>query len=121
MLRTILGVVAGVIVWHVVVLAVSFCIAALAPDFAAALKAHADVMAQAARLGISVLATLVAGFTAAKIGRDGLRAPLIAGIVMLAIYVPYHLTIWTQFPLWYHLTFFVSLPVLSVVGGRLSK
>ncbi len=121
MLRTILGAVAGVIIWHVAVFAISFCIAALAPDFGAALKAHADTAAQAARLGISAMASLVAGFTAAKIGRESFRAPLAASIVLLALYVPYHLSIWTQFPLWYHLTFFVSLPVLSVAGGRLSK
>ncbi len=40
---------------------------------------------------------------------------------MLLIFVPYHTTIWTQFPLWYHLTFFVSLLLLSVLGGRLRR
>jgi hypothetical protein len=29
--------------------------------------------------------------------------------------------IWNQFPVWYHLTFFVSLVLLSVLGGRLGR
>jgi uncharacterized protein (DUF983 family) len=47
--------------------------------------------------------------------------PLITGIVLLAIFIPVHMNIWEHFPLWYHLTFLPSLPILSVVGGRLMR
>jgi len=30
-----------------------------------------------------------------------------------------HYSIWDKFPIWYHLTFLVSLPLLSAIGGSL--
>lgn len=119
MLRTILGAVAGVVVWVAVVVGVSFVIGMVAPDFNEAMKAHATDTALASRLGISFIGTLAAGAIAAMIG--GTRAPVLAGVLLLLIFVPYHMTIWGQFPLWYHLTYFVSLPVLSFVGGKFAK
>jgi len=53
------------------------------------------------------------------ISRESTRAPLGAGILLLVVFVPYHMTIWHNFPVWYHLTFFASLPVLSLLGGML--
>ncbi len=89
------------------------------------MNAHATATALAERLAVSFLASLVAGYIAALVAGGRSRAPLIAGILMLLIFVPYHLygkdtsgVIWTSFPLWYHLTFFVSLPLLGILGGR---
>ena len=47
--------------------------------------------------------------------------PLVTGIVLLLIFIPIHLSIWTHFPLWYHITFLTSLGVLSVGGGRMAR
>lgn len=123
MLRLILGAVLGVVAWFAVVIGVSLVLREASPALAAAMNAHATAMALAERLAVSFLGSLVGGYVAALIG--GSRTPLVAGILMLLIFVPYHLfgrdaggTIWTSFPLWYHLTFFVSLPVLSLLGGR---
>jgi hypothetical protein len=43
---------------------------------------------------------------------------MVAGVVLLLFFLPFHYLIWSKFPLWYHLTFFVSLPLLSLIGGR---
>ena len=121
MLRLILGVVAGIVAWMAVVIGVSFVLRAAAPDIAAALNAHATTVALAERLAISFLGSLVGGYLAALIARDQ-TAPLIAGVLLLLCWGYYHVTmIWHQFPLWYHLTFFVSLLLLSVLGGRLAR
>ncbi len=50
------------------------------------------------RLAVSFLASLIGGLVAALVGGDRMRAPLGTGIVMLLVFVPYHTTIWTQFP-----------------------
>jgi hypothetical protein len=128
MLRTIVGIVLGFVVWFVVVQLVSLGIKAADPALGAALLAHTTTTAMAERLVISFVATLIAGFAAAWVSGESGRAPMILGLLLLAFFVPYHLygrdpqgVIWTSFPLWYHLTFFVSLPLLSVIGGRLKR
>ncbi len=111
MIRLIAGIVIGIVAWLAVVAGVSLLLRAVAPDVSAALAAHATTLALAERLGISVLGSLAAGAVAALIARDR-QASLIAGLLLLAGWGTFHvLVIWSQFPLWYHLTFFVSLPL----------
>ena len=43
----------------------------------------------------------------------------IAGIILLAGFVPLHVKLWQSFPLWYHLSFLVTLVPLVVLGARL--
>ncbi len=127
MLRSILGAVVGVVVWYAAVFVVSLAIKAADPSLGAALVAHATNVALWERLAVSFVGTILAGLAAALVARESRRAPLVTGVLLLAVFVPYHLfgrdaggVVWTAFPLWYHLTFFVSLPVLSLLGGRLA-
>jgi hypothetical protein len=120
MVRTILGAVAGVVIWFAVVLAAGYAIGALAPAVGEALKAHATVATLCERLAISFLGSILSGIAAALVSREAVRAPLAAGVLLLLWFVPYHWSIWPQFPVWYHATFFVSLPLLSLLGGRLA-
>ena len=120
-MRTIFGIVIGVVAWIAVVIGVSFALRAAAPDVAAALNAHATTVALCERLAISFLGSLVGGYLAALVARDQ-TAPLIAGVLLLLCWGYYHVTmIWHQFPLWYHLAFFVSLPLLCLIGGRFAR
>ena len=122
MLRKILAVIAALVAWTVVVTLLNFGLRYGLPGYAAVEKAMAFTLTMMiARLSISFVATLSAGATTAWIARDRLIWPLITGIVLLAIFIPVHMSIWTHFPLWYHLTFLPSLPILSVVGGRLVR
>lgn len=72
------------------------------------------------RLAISAVASLVAAWIAGLTVRDNRIAPLVGGLVLLVFFVPVHLSIWDKFPLWYHVTFLTSLPVLAYIGGRLA-
>jgi hypothetical protein len=122
MLRKIGAVVAALIAWTVVVTILNFGLRYGFPGYAAVEKAMTFTFGMmAARLAISFVATLSAGATTAWVARDRRAWPLITGIVLLAIFIPVHMSIWTHFPLWYHLTFLPSLPILSVVGGRLVR
>ncbi len=122
MARTIGAIVAGVIAWLVVITAISFVIRAVDPGLAAALNAHDTTTAMAERLAISFVGSLIAGYLAAMIAGRGSHTPLIAGVILLVWWGIYHVTmIWNQFPVWYHLTFFVSLPLFSYLGGRLRR
>lgn len=118
-MRLLLGIAAGLLGWFAVVVIVSFALRALAPDAAAALAAHATVGAQATRLAISFGGSLFGGWLAAAIARTS-HAALIAGVLLLLGWGYYHLTmIWDQFPVWYHVTFLISLPLLAFAGARL--
>lgn len=119
MARTVAGIVVGVVAWFVVVLGITFALRAVAPDLNAQLAAHTTTAALAGRLLISFVGSLVGGALAARFASA--RAALIAGAILLAVWGTYHvMVIWHQFPLWYHLTFFVSLPLLAVLGARLA-
>src|SRR5690242_16926293 len=120
MLRKIGAVVTALIVWTVVVILLNFGLRYGFPGYAAVEKAMTFTLGMmAARLAISFVATLCAGVATAWIAHDRLTWPLVTGIVLLAIFIPIHIGIWSHFPLWYHFTFLPSLPILSVIGGRL--
>ena len=122
MLRGIGGVVAAIIVWVVVVTILNFGLRYGIPGYQAVEKAmNFTLQMMIARLAISFVSTLAAGATAAAVSGNRFVWPLVTGIVLLAVFIPVHYSIWQHFPIWYHLTFLTSLPVLSVLGGRFSR
>ena len=38
-------------------------------------------------------------------------------ILLLAIFIPVHISLWAKFPAWYHLVFFASLVLFPAVGA----
>jgi hypothetical protein len=49
-----------------------------------------------------------------------MRALLMTGAILLVAFVPVHLGLWDKFPVWYHLTFLLSLVPLIYLGGRIT-
>lgn len=122
MLRTILGVVAGVVTWAVVATILNLGLRYGWPAYhAAEPQMTFDLPMMAARLVESTAALVLAAFVTAQVARGAAAAPWLLGAVLLAIFIPIHAGIWAKFPLWYHLTFLTSLPVVSVVVGRLAS
>jgi len=121
MWRAIGGVVAGVVVWVIVVTVLNVGLRYGWPDYAAVEKAMTfTVPMMIARLTESGISSIVGGWAAAAIARNR-AAALWSGIVLLLTFLPIHYSLWTKFPLWYHLTFFASLVVLSVLGGMFAR
>ena len=73
-----------------------------------------------ARLVLGAISTLGAGFVAAWIDKGRMRAAALTGIGLLALFIPGHYRIWDKFPVWYHLTFLVSLLPLTLLGAALN-
>jgi hypothetical protein len=116
--KKILGVVAALVVWIVVVSVAGLVLRAAWPEYVAV----ADTMAftfsmKLARLSIGALATLAAGCVAALVARST-TAALVAGALLLVMFIPQHIMLWDKFPLWYHMTFLLSLVPLTYAGGR---
>jgi hypothetical protein len=124
LVRTVLGTIAGIVTWMVAVTVVGFVVGQLWPELAAAGRNPPTLTTAmlATRLCISFAVSVLSGAVAAWIGRDGVTAALAAGVVLLIGWGIYHVTvIWHLFPVWYHLTFFVSLPFFSWLGARLAR
>ena len=121
MVREVLGVLAGIVAWAVIATLLNLPLRMLSPEYAAVEKAMTFTLwMMVARLGLSAVASVGAGFVAAKIGRRLRRPAVLTGLVLFALFAPFHVHIWTQFPAWYHLTFLCSLLILPVLGAQLT-
>ena len=46
---------------------------------------------------------------------------LMPGVLLLIGFIPVHISLWDRFPVWYHLTFLLSLVPLTYLGGTIIK
>ena len=121
MARNILGVVAGLAVWIAIALVAGVGMRSAWPDYASVADAMAFTLPMMfARLAIGALATLGAGWVTAVIARRSMLARVTAGLLLVVVFVPQHIMLWNKFPVWYHLTFLVSLVPLAYLGGQIS-
>lgn len=118
--RIILGVIVALAVWTIVVTACDIAMRKLWIDYALVEKSLVFTMPmKIMRLLESAVSSVVSGFAAALVSKERIKAPLAAGVLILAMFLPSHISIWHKFPVWYHLTFFSSLLLLSLAGGLL--
>jgi hypothetical protein len=47
-------------------------------------------------------------------------AAFLSGLALMGLFTPVHYWMWSKFPVWYHLTFLLSLPIMSWVGGQVT-
>jgi hypothetical protein len=121
MARTILGVVAGLAAFVIIATVAGLILRATWPEYASvADKLTFTLPMMFARLSIGAVAALATGWVTAAIARRSRLATLVAGALMLAAFIPQHIMIWDKFPVWYHLTFLVSLVPLTYVGGTIA-
>lgn len=121
-MRIILGVIAGLIVWTVVVTVCDITMRKLWIEYALVEKSLVFTLPmKIMRLLESGVSSVVSGFVVALVAKERSKWPLVTGVLILAMFLPSHISIWHKFPVWYHLTFFASLPVLSLAGGLLRR
>jgi hypothetical protein len=121
MLRIIGGAIGGIAIWIVVVTALNLGLRYGWHDYAAVEKAMTFTLPMmAARLLESAVSSIASGWAAVMVGKHKASAT-VAGVVLLILFLPIHYSIWSKFPIWYHLTFLTSLVVLSIVGGMLAR
>jgi hypothetical protein len=120
--RIILGVVAGLVAWTIIVTAFDIALRKSWHEYALVEKSLVFTLPMMiARLSESAVSSVLSGFAAAVVAKNRITAALIAGLITLAAFLPTHISIWHKFPVWYHLIFLTSLPVLSVAGGLLRR
>ena len=118
MTKKMLGVVAGLIVWLAVVSVAGIFLRVVWPAYGAVADTMAFTLPMLlTRLAIGAVATLAAGLTTAALASGSTAARMITGAILVAAFIPVHLNLWDTFPLWYHLTFLLSLIPLTYLGG----
>jgi hypothetical protein len=120
MWRTILGVVIGLVAWILVVTLLDIVLRLSIPGYASVERALTFTLTmKIARLSIAAATSLIAGAIVRLIASESRVAPWIVGLILLAFFVPTHVQIGTRLPLWYHLTFLLTLAPLVALGARL--
>jgi hypothetical protein len=121
MKRSLLAFFTGFVVWVVVVTLLNFGLRAAIPGYTAAEPTMSFTLPMmVGRLTIAAITSLVAGAVVGFIA-PATRTPWVLGVVLVAAFLPEHVRIWSKFPVWYHLTFLVTLLPLIVLGSRLPR
>ena len=121
MVKRILAVVAGLVVWTVLATVAGLIMRNAWPEYAAVADAMTFTLPMMlARLSIGAVATLAAGLVTALVWKRSALAASATGLVILLLFIPQHIMLWSKFPVWYHLTFLLSLVPLTYAGGRIA-
>lgn len=122
MKRTIFALVAGFVVWGLVATLINFGLRAGIPGYTQAEPALSFTLGmKAARLILAALASLAAGATAGLIAPSSRSVPWVLGSIILLLFIPVHIQLWAKFPVWYHLTFLLTLVPLVGLGAALTR
>lgn len=120
MRRTVASIIAGLAVWAVVATILNFGLRAALPGYQAAEATLQFTTAmKAGRLSLAALSCLVAGATVRAVAPASRWAPWVAGAIVLTLFLPVHYRLWDKFPVWYHLTFLLSIVPLFAIGALL--
>jgi len=121
MWRALGSILGGLVAWAVVATILNFALRALLPDYHAAEATLQFTLAmKMGRLALAAVASLCAGVVVRLIAPDTPWSPWVAGLLILGMFVPVHLQLWSKFPVWYHLTFLLSLVPLVALGASLT-
>lgn len=122
MKKTVLAFIAGLIAWILVVSLLNRGLRSFVDGYAAAEPQMAFTLGMmVSRLTIGAVTSLITGAIMGAIAPASSRTPWALGVLLLAGFIPEHIHVWHRFPLWYHLTFLLTLLPLIVLGARLVK
>jgi hypothetical protein len=117
--KAVLAVVAGLVAWIAVAAVAGLIVRSSWPAYAHVADAMTFTLPMMlARLTIGALASLAAGWVTAAIALRPMLVRLMPGLILLVVFIPQHIALWNNFPVWYHFTFLLSLVPLTYLGGR---
>ena len=120
MKRSILACLAGLLTWMIVVSVIDRLLRLSLPNYTAAEQTLQFTLGMKwARLLMAIVTSVAAGAVTGWISPSSRWAPLIVGSVVLAMFLPVHIAIWSKFPVWYHLTFLLTIIPAVLVGAQL--
>ena len=133
MLRIIVGVIAGFLVWSILWVGSDAILAAVSPDWYAR---HLTELDEAARnrtaytanstilvlaLIRSLICSIAAGYVAALIAKENTKSTLGLGVLLLLFGIFIQSIYWNYVPLWYHIPFLLLLVPMTILGGNFKR
>jgi hypothetical protein len=120
MKRSILASLAGLLTWLVVVSLINRLLRLSLPGYTAAEHTLQFTLGmKGARLVMAIVTSVAAGAITGWISPSNRWPPWTVGGVVLAMFLPVHIAIWNKFPVWYHLTFLLTIIPAVVLGALL--
>jgi hypothetical protein len=128
MMRGVLGVVIGAVVWMVAFFVLASALAQLWPDYALHARhwvkegvfTFTAAMA-GCNLVLWVAAEIGAGWTAAKISRRAGAVWVLAGLIGIYLAALHLVLYWPRFPWWYNLGVVILAVPAVLIGARLAR
>jgi hypothetical protein len=122
MLRSALSLTAGLVTWVLAASVLNRLLRAGFDGYALAEPSLAFTFAmQCARLLVGGLSSLATGWVVGRVQPARPQLAWIAGGIIFVMFVPVHYGLWDRFPVWYHLTFLLSIVPLVVTGRGLTR
>ena len=122
MIRTVLVVVVGFVVWFIVATLGNFLIRVLLPGYAAVELSMAFTLAMLiARLLLGFVSSFVAGLASSAVAQGKPAAVHVFAAVLLLFFLVIHFNLWSKFPLWYHVAFLGSVAPLALLGAAAQR
>jgi hypothetical protein len=132
MVRIVFGVIGGFVGWMIAGIGSEKIVGAMWPAFGdhqrafeGAIKNEGPFTANATMLAthvvLAAIVSVMAGSLAALIAAESMRAPLLVGVVLLALGLLKAGMSWQHVPLWYHAAFTLVLLPMAVIGGKLAE
>lgn len=119
MIRSILAVLAGNIIWAILFLGSNAILARLLPAQIKADKIE-SVPALLLLLALSLIFSIIAGYITARIAkRKEITHTLVLGVLQLAMGIAAQMANYDAVPLWYHIVFLLLLIPGNLFGGWL--
>ena len=130
MVRIVLGVIAGFIAWLIAWVGSEKILSALWPAFGAHQRAFEEVVKNGGQftadttmllthIVLGSIVSVMAGSLAALIAGENKRAPLVLGLLLLAVGLLKAVMSWPYVPIWYHVIFTALLIPMTITGGKL--
>jgi len=133
MIRIILGVITGFIVWSVVWAGGQKTLVMLSPNWIGSYMSAAERSLatgeqnpqNAAVSGIilllSLVTSLIAGYMCALVAGEYKRSTMALSVILILVGILVEYSYWNMAPAWYHILFVLLLAPMTILGGRLRR
>lgn len=132
MVRIILGIIIGFVVWSILWVGSDALFSAVSADwgrksleFRTAAENQIPYTIETYVLIVllikSFVLSIISGFLAALIARENSRSAFGLGVLLLIFGIFIQMAYWNYMPLWYHVPFLLMLIPMTILGGKLRK
>ena len=122
MLKISLGVIVGFIVWSILWVGFDAVLRTVWGNYNESAKAMKfSSLMLLVPIILSAVVSLISGYVAALVAKENTKSPLILGVLLLIVGIFVQIGVWDKIPLWYHLTFWILLIPMTILGGRLKR